>query len=119
MTTPEQQKSANAKGTQMERPKWDNRVLADLPCVPIPRAYTAINIPGYVPGVGVTNGFGDDAGTLFIGPNSVREFAYSTRKAARSLTGGVRAEAILQRDALKRAVATPRSARSYQVSFEP
>jgi len=103
----------------MERPKWDNRVLADLPCVPIPRAYTAINIPGYVPGVGVTNGFGDDAGTLFIGPNSVREFAYSTRKAARSLTGGVRAEAILQRDALKRAVATPRSARSYQVSFEP
>lgn len=102
------------EGSQTERKKWDSRVLADLPCVPIPRAYTAINIPGYVPGVGCTNGFGKDAGTLYIGPDSVREFAYSTRKAARTLTGGIRAEAILQRSSLLRDTVTPKSARSYQ-----
>ena len=89
-------------------------MLADLPCVPIPRAYTAINIPGYVPGVGCTNGFGKDAGTLYVGPDSVREFAYSTRKAARTITGGIRAEAVLQRSALMRDTVMPKSARSYQ-----
>merc|ERR1719199_95091 len=67
------------------REPWDARVNQELPCVPVPRVNMMNSIPGYVPGVGATHGFGDDAGTLFVGST----INTGPRKPARNFDGGL------------------------------